>query len=128
MPEAAIKDVKTAEKLFPEKRKIIHFMQPHHPFIESDIVDTSGFDEDEFAHEWDEARKGEISNSEIKEAYEKNLDLVLHEANELLPELSGKTVITSDHGNLIGEQGMYSHPPYKDLEPLRKVPWHVVKK
>ena len=42
MPEKMVEKTKTAEKLFPGKKKIIHFMQPHYPFINSEI-DEKGY-------------------------------------------------------------------------------------
>jgi hypothetical protein len=46
-------------------------------------------------------------------------------------ELPGKSVVTSDHGQLIGERGFpvpfkeYGHPNGIYSEELVKVPWHV---
>lgn len=36
-PEPLIRDAKNARKLFPDKKIIVHFMQPHVPFLTSDI-------------------------------------------------------------------------------------------
>jgi len=40
----------------------------------------------------------------VWEAYNENLDIVLTEIEALLDELDGKSVITADHGNLVGER------------------------
>lgn len=37
MPEKMVDKFKTAKKLFPGKKIILHFMQPHYPFIDSDL-------------------------------------------------------------------------------------------
>lgn len=118
MPGKMVEKAATAEKLFPEKRKIIHFMQPHFPFINSDFEENSFLDtlNSEKENVWQRAEKGELTN--LKIAYE--------EVNSLKENLSGKTVVTADHGNLLGEDGFYSHPGGSNLIPLRKVPWDVI--
>jgi len=47
----------------------------------------------------------------VWEAYNENLDIVLTEIEALLDELDGKSVITADHGNLVGERLTGSDPP-----------------
>ena len=128
MPDKMVEKAFTAEKLFPDKRKIIHMMQPHHPFIDSDIQDP-GFgdtrsEETEYEKVWERTAKGEIPHQKVVEGYLQNHRL-LKPHLEKLKELSGKTVVTADHGNLLGENGLYGHPP-GNLEPLRKVPWDVI--
>lgn len=114
-PDPIIRDTKNAQKLFPDKKKIIHFMQPHAPYI--------GYD-------------GEIvkknvnvpNHSNQTEAYKKTLQHIDEKIQPLIEELSGKTVITADHGELLGEGGVYHlHVMDLEVEALRKVPWHVVK-
>lgn len=126
LPQPLVRDAETAEKLFPDKRKVVHFMQPHHPFVNSNLVDT-GFDDilrrEVYENEWDLAMRGEISHETVKEAYTKNLEMVMPYVEELSENLSGKTVLTSDHGNLLGENGLYWHPPRSMAKPLRKVPY-----
>lgn len=130
MPESVAEDAKTAEKLFPEKRKIVHFMQPHHPFVEADLVDV-GFadilDEEKTTHEWEMAEEGKISHREVLDAYKQNLEFVMSQAEELLDSISGKTIITADHGNYMGENGFYGHPRNRNEKALRKVPMDVRK-
>lgn len=128
MPESLVRDAKTAEKLFPDKRKIIHFMQPHYPFIESDLS-NKGLNPDIEAERglslWQKAELGEYDKDELWNAYRQNLEYVMPYAKELADALQGKTVITADHGNLVGEKGMYGHPRGLKVKELRKVPWDV---
>lgn len=42
--------------------------------------------------------------------------------------LSGRIIITSDHGDLLGENRCYSHPPKTDNPILLEVPWLVIDK
>lgn len=63
------------------------------------------------------------SKEEIKELYEDNLRIVLQSCSDLLKDLEGTSVITSDHGELLGEKGMWEHPSEKNVNILRVVPW-----
>lgn len=71
------------------------------------------------------ANKDKIPKDEIIEAYEENLEIVLQHAEELAENLDGKTVITADHGELLGEKGLFSHPNKFEAKKLRKVPWDI---
>jgi hypothetical protein len=129
LPEKITEKAITAEKLFPDKRKIIWYMQPHIPFINSDL-DGDGYSiyfNTGGTTAWDLAKDGVYSDKQIRRAHQKNAELVINEIEEkLTPKLSGKTVITSDHGNLLGEKGLYGHPGYLKAEKLLKTPLEVI--
>lgn len=131
-PSSIVEKVKLAEKLFPEKRKIIHFMQPHSPYIDSSLDEERGFDlmgrrENEGTKTALQlAEKGELNQEEIISAYKQNLDMVLEHAEECLEVLDGISVITADHGELLGERGFYGHPDGLKTKELRQVPWHEI--
>jgi len=66
----------------------------------------------------------------VWEAYKENLRIVLGHVEELLTGLDGDTVITADHGNLVGErlgpvptEKMFGHPLGVYHPALVKVPW-----
>lgn len=59
----------------------------------------------------------------LRKAYRKNLESALKEISKLAKRLPGKMVITSDHGELLGENGSYGHKPNCDHPILREVPW-----
>lgn len=126
MPEKIVEKTKTAQKLFPDKRKLLHFMQPHYPFIDSGIEEPgfSGIVNDkELEQIWERTEKGELEHRKSKKAYLENHKATLNALDLLEEILKGKTMITADHGNLLGEKGLYGHPGKSSLEPLRKVPW-----
>jgi hypothetical protein len=127
LPEDVVRDAETAESLFPEKRKIIHFIQPHYPYLTREFGERS---DTHLPDETDDALKlaerGEIPRAEIIKAYEENLEIVLEHAEKLAQELEGKTVITADHGELLGENGLYGHPAGSNAKELRRVPWEEV--
>lgn len=130
LPGDMVKTAITAEKLFPDKRKIIHFMQPHYPFLDSDVEDTSFEDalaDQDYTDIWEKTERGLANQDEVLKAYRKNHAIMEEYIENLSQSLTGKTVVTADHANLIGESGFYGHPSDSDLKPLHKVPWDVLK-
>ncbi|PSG98640.1 MAG: hypothetical protein BRC29_00755 [Nanohaloarchaea archaeon SW_7_43_1] len=128
LPEPLIRDAKTARNLFEDENLVIHFMQPHYPFVNSDLA-KGGINpelDDSAESVWRKAEKGEYSRKEVYQTYESHLEFVLPKAKELAETLEGKTVITSDHGNLVGENGLYGHPSRARARCLRKVPLLVI--
>lgn len=59
----------------------------------------------------------------VKQAYRNNLECVMRHVSSLIKDLEERTVITSDHGELLGENNDYSHYSWKDEKQLREVPW-----
>ena len=59
----------------------------------------------------------------LKNAYMDNLRVVLKSVLKLLNHLSGKIIITSDHGELLGENGCYSHYVESNNPYLKLIPW-----
>ena len=112
---------------FSNKRLVVHYMQPHKPYLSThrELFTYKGALEKTM-------RVSEANNQQLRTAYRANLDLVLEHVQELLPHLEGKTVISSDHGELLGERvrpfffNMYGHPRAVYVDTLITVPWHVV--
>jgi fructose/tagatose bisphosphate aldolase len=69
-------------------------------------------------------KDGEISESELHQAYVDNLRYVLGEVVRLARRVDCPVVITSDHGEHLGEKGWYLHE--EDSWLIRQVPWFVV--
>jgi hypothetical protein len=140
-PQTVVDASIDAHARFPNKKLIIHFMQPHAPFIGDvglDLVGegwTMGTTDEETAGVWEHLRNGseELDMETFWEAYNENLDLALAHVETLLDSVSGKTVLTADHGNLVGERlspiptrRKYGHPYGVHTEALVKVPWFVI--
>lgn len=113
----------------PEKRLLIHYMQPHYPFVPEAIAE--GMSLEKFGDEggkdtpWSLLRKDEVAYEEVWDAYRQNLLYVLNSVNTLLNNVSADEVILSaDHGNALGEYGIYGHPANIPIQPLREVPWY----
>jgi hypothetical protein len=110
-------------------RLLVHYMQPHVPFLDwekQQPLKMGNFGAEEQAAEdtWGRLRAGEVEEGDVWSAYRRNLEIVLNDIEVLLNNVDApRTVITSDHGNGMGEWGIYGHPLHMPFEPLRKVPW-----
>ncbi len=139
-PEAMTEEAVAIYEEHSNKRLIVHYMQPHFPFIGEkgrEIthagVSQSGEGDDE-PHIWTGLLNGrlDVDETEVYEAYRENLELTLPCVRELINSLDGKSVVTADHGNLIGEwtgpipvKG-YGHPRGFYAPGLVTVPWLVI--
>lgn len=142
MPEAIAAAARDAHEKYPNKRLIVHFLQPHIPFVESpELVfrdwwsPDGSFDEADAEpprNVWGSLSMGLVDYDEVWDAYKQNLRLGFDEAMDLADDLPGKTVITSDHGNMMGERTwpipirLYGHPRDLRANPLVTVPWAVL--
>jgi hypothetical protein len=124
-PETVSTAARQAMESYPNKRLIVHYMQPHWPYL--------GPTGEKFpdARFFQGVRNSETTHDDIIQAYRENLDLVLSEVESLRSELQGKTVVTADHGELLGDREKpipikaYRHPEGVYVDSLVKVPWHV---
>jgi arylsulfatase A-like enzyme len=135
MTEAAL----DAVERFPDKRLVVHYMQPHYPFVPADTdfdkqhlsqIDGEG-GEPTNENVWNQKfnRTLGVSRDELWSIYQANLEYVLEHVGALLDRLSGKTVVTGDHGNYVGERASpipikeWGHPRGIYDDPLIRVPW-----
>jgi hypothetical protein len=127
---------------YPHKRMLIHYMQPHYPFL-----GPTGYKLDHRGHrphadadvlrepniwailQWQ--KDPSITEEMVRQAYIENLELVLEHVHTLLDEFEGRTVVSADHGNLIGDRLWpipvrgYGHPPGLRAPALIEVPWLI---
>lgn len=114
VPPEAVRDATIeAYTEFPDKRLIVHFMQPHGPFIGSVIGDDPR------------------NESEYWQAYAENLEYVLDYVYDLFKAIPGKTVVTADHGQAYASGlaellGIGGHKPRLRFPSLVEVPWAVL--
>lgn len=153
----------TALKMYnenPNKRFIIHFMQPHAPYFGkkarmlredlreqgyefwawSDNIDRKDKDEkDNVLYSLQQAAKKEIiTKDELCETYEENISVVMKYVEKLSQDIDGKSVVTADHGEMLGDSrflvpqnlsGLKNNMGHGDgiyTKELRKVPWAVL--
>ncbi|WP_435064321.1 hypothetical protein [Halobaculum sp. EA56] len=149
LPDVMAEAVREAAAAYPDKRIVGHFVQPHYPFVGErgrDLLDEQAGMElsrrmadgeepvSDHMNVWDMLQRGLIDERDLREAYEENLRVALPHVRRLVDDLDGLTVVTSDHGNLIGERPrpcpvpmeLYGHPPGVYAENLVKVPWLAV--
>jgi hypothetical protein len=66
---------------------------------------------------------GDDTGAALRRYYEDNLRLALAEVADLVEELDGDVVVTSDHGEAFGEHGVWEHHVETYIPPLVEVPW-----
>lgn len=124
-PEDTTRAARRAHERYPDKRLVVHYLQPHRPFLTSDIGFSEGFRD----NPWKALGQGKIEREAIWSAYRENLEVVVDDALDLLEWLPGRNVLTSDHGNLLGESPrylpirLYGHPGGVRVPELVEVPW-----
>lgn len=136
LPETVTERALVAQERYPDKRLLIHYMQPHFPFIGSDIGANKEFlkEDAEGFHVWMQLQTGklDLDRETVWTAYQKNLERTLPHVEEAIDKLDGKSVVTSDHGNLFGERvrpipvRLWGHPRRIYVDELVQVPWLIV--
>lgn len=111
----------------PSRRIIAHFLQPHPPMISYPPFGLDDWNRITHQHtdilpSLEEVWKKGYGNW-LKKAYEANLKLALWHVKKLTTGWVGKAVITADHGESFGEEGVYGHPQGSSVRALREVPW-----
>ena len=131
---------------YDHKRFIIHFMQPHGPYfgtkaekLRDDIYKTYNIGFERLPSQTSDADitysdlmyaalHGYVSKEEIRDVYMENLELVLEYVRSLAEELDGKTIVSADHGEMLGNPSSrfsrrFGHITGSYTPELRKVPW-----
>jgi len=140
LPGPVVEETLAAQEDHGDKRLVAHFMQPHMPFVpRPDLIyrthwrpgDVDSPEADPPNNIWHALELGEVDRDEVWEGYRENLAFVLDDAIDLAHELPGRTVIMSDHGNMLGERTIppirvYGHPPGLRCPELVTVPWAVI--
>ncbi|WP_050031995.1 hypothetical protein [Halorubrum halophilum] len=128
-PETVLESAIEAAEEFPDKRLIIHLMQPHKPYLgpNSDLFTYDGGLRSTMA------ASGDVDIDTLRQAYRDTLEITLDHVESALDSLDGRTVITADHGELLGERlrpipvRWYGHKEGVYVPELVDVPWQVVK-
>lgn len=112
-PKRVAEAAKDIAQEYPNKRLIVHFMQPHGPLIGASK--SRPFDSDEAY--W--------------QAYRETLEFAFPYAQSAANEIDGKAVITADHGQInkdgiFKHLGLKSHKPNLRIPGLVEVPWAVI--
>lgn len=145
-PEKVAEATLEAYEEFPDKRILSHFMQPHYPFIGDSahkIGNHAGYEltyrhvqgkdaTRDHSTVWSLLDEGEVDEEAVWRAYDGNLEIALPHVKRLVNEFDERTVVTSDHGNLVNERitpfgkRVSGHPLETYTDQLRKVPWLII--
>jgi hypothetical protein len=109
-------------------RVILHYMQPHFPFIGGTQFGHLGQDafnigSGEGKNVWRMIESGTVNSEEAIEAYYDNLRYVFEFVKTLLENVDGRVIISADHANALGEWNMWGHRAYVPFRAVREVPW-----
>jgi len=143
-----VKGLRKAQK-FQKRRFVIHYVQPHAPYLNERtplfLPPYARYSEDSMLRKRGELGKGiplplmiiaylynmfkkkDYVDEILRKAYVSNLRTVLKYVADLITEIDGPIIITSDHGELLGEYGIYFHPFDIPLPELRIVPIFIVR-
>ena len=147
-PREVYKATVKAAKGYPDKKLVVHFLQPHHPYfalkfqdktmrIIKDSIKEGDFRMDDVVNEplnelYLSPIYGKFHLRKLIWAYRENLNIVIPYVEMLLHRLRGKSVVTADHGELFGERvirllpiKVYGHGIGRNPN-LIKVPWWVI--
>jgi hypothetical protein len=123
-----------AEEYFEEDQLVIHYFQPHAPYV--GVEQELGHQNDESACPgkgepidvpiWSRIERGELTQSRLAELYRSNLEAVLYETAKIVKQAPhDNVVIMGDHGEALGEYWTYAHPR-KDHPYILTAPWMEV--
>lgn len=139
-PQCVTKRAIECHQKYPNKRIIVHYMQPHTPHLgeigkrvqqEFDVNGRSLDDSEDTGVSidgktiWDVYEEGHITKSKLQESYRETLEIAMREVKSLVTEINGKIVISSDHGENLGEVRLGSEILGHgiDSRKCRYVPW-----
>lgn len=134
LPSTTAEYARKARETYPDKRLLVHFIQPHYPFLSSDSTfDKQHLHQDDAETDdlWHQKFYGKLdtSRAEIWRLYRMTLDEALPHVKSLMTDLGGKTVVSADHGNMVGERARpiplteWGHPEGIHTPELVDVPW-----
>lgn len=110
-PHAITEAALDAQDKHPNKKLIIHYEQPMS--ANADLLPRC----------YDNWGRNKKNREKLIKEYETHLDWVLEEITEIIPQLKGNIVITSDHSNLFGEHWLWGHPDGVYTREQVEVPW-----
>lgn len=129
-PETVAAAAERAGDRYPHKRLVVHFLQPHYPYIGP--TGREHFDNDSLDF-FNRVLNGEVDVDDevLRRAYRENLAAVLPSVHRLLEALDGRSVVSADHGEMFGERAFplpmreYGHPTGIHTDELTRIPWLV---
>jgi len=110
----------------PAQKRLVRLLKPHPPFVNTPLEElTKG--KGKIQRTERALVKEEITEQDLKHAYEKNVRIAFEGAVDLILDLDGDVVITSDHGTALNESSYLFHAKdYPSMPCLNEVPWFAV--
>ncbi len=126
-------------KLGRDYKLVIHFIQPHIPFIALSHLNSLIYRLDDelgregmglgFEYILIPYLRKYIGKKELDKllwkAYMENLEIALEYVEKIVLDSQGKIVISADHGEMLGEYNLYFHFDIESPQ-LRLVPYHII--
>jgi len=139
-PKMLSENLTRLQREYKGSKLIAWYMQPHQPFLVDCVPDVERFLVGKTKNAYGKTviednifsavQNGLVPKETFAKCFEMNLEYVLtYLESDVLSDLDGKIIITSDHGEYLGENGLYGHPHagFDNSEILRSVPWFEVK-
>lgn len=109
-------------------RVILHYMQPHFPFIGGEQFGhlgrgAFGIGSGQGQNVWRMIDRGEVNPEDAIDAYYDNLRYAFESVETVLENVDGRVVVSADHANALGEWNMWGHRAYVPFRAVREVPW-----
>lgn len=138
-PDAVTRAAIAAAAEYPEKRLLVHYVQPHDPYL----GETADANRENLPRGMDLSRhnlhtptnllRGRFpaSRAVLAHCYDETLDVAIDAVEDLLENLRGRTAVTADHGEHLGERvpplglRFYGHAAGLYTEELTRVPFLV---
>jgi hypothetical protein len=123
-PETVTDVALELHKRHPDKRLIVHYLQPHQPFISPE---TTGIEH--CANLPTTIKRNDLDADDLHELHRQNLIYALESVARLLNEVDGLSVVTADHGEMMFERLPYvpirefGHNAGLYVPELLTVPW-----
>lgn len=129
-PKTVTRCAHQAMDQFPQKRLLVHFMQPHTPFLGP--TGKEAFPDPPISEHILHPKYREPGVwGRLARAYVENLEVALPHVRELLEATAGRAVVSADHGQLLGERVRpipireVGHPAGLYVPELVGIPWHT---
>lgn len=100
-PEPVVDRAVELHEAYPNKRHIVHLLPPHTPHL---VENGAPLPPDSPCRNYEAVRRGEVSTQKMRDVYRDNVEYVADAIEPLLESVDGKVVVTSDHGELLGER------------------------
>lgn len=110
-------------------RYVVHYMQPHAPFLRRTDPDDRravelSYPAKDCREPWYQVMRGGLQSDRLRDLYVDNLRYVLNEVDTLCDNFDAEdAILSADHGNAVGDDGLYGHPARVDIEQIQRVPW-----